>query len=307
MSPATTSEPTFAPGSWVRVKPLAEILATLDTNGLLADLPFMPEMASFCGRTFRVRSRLGKTCVDARPMEMREFASRDVLLLDGVRCGGEAHGGCERECLIFWRNAWLQPASGPDSPPSAHAEGACRPDLPITRPDGSYLCQSTALRGATRLISRGDRLSLLWWDWKQGNLSGPQVVAKSVGPNVRKLVRAIRGDWPRGGLKKTPTEALNLRAGEIVRVKPFSEIKKTLDREGKNRGLVFEPDMVPFCGRTFRVRRRVDRMISEPTGKMLTLTHTVTLEEIACTCPYTFGGCPRTELQLWREIWLSRT
>lgn len=295
------------PGSWVRIKPLAAILATLDASGAVDGLPFMPEMAVFCGRTFRVRSRLGKTCVDAKPMEMREFAGRDVLLLDGVRCGGQAHGACERECLVFWRRFWLEPVAGPDAPGSEKSvTPSALPDLPVTRPDGTYHCQSTALRGATRLITRGDRFSLLWWDWRQGNLSGTQAVVKAVAPNLRKVVRAVRGEWPRGALTKTPTEALNLQAGEIVRVKPFEEIKKTLDHQGRNRGLVFEPDMVPFCGRTFRVRRRVDRMISEPTGKMLPLTATVTLEEIACTCPYTFGGCPRTELQLWREIWLSR-
>lgn len=292
-------------GSWVRVKPLPEILAMLDAAEALEGMPFMPEMAVFCGRTFRVRARLGKTCVDARPMEMREFTRRDVFLLDGVRCGGEAHGGCERECLLFWRSEWLEPAPGTE-PGAMPPLPMSRPALSVTRQDGTYFCQSTALRGATQLISRGRRVSILWWDWRQGNLSGLQAVAKAVAPNVRKVVRAFRGSWPRGILKKTPTEALNLQAGEIVRVKPFSEIQNSLDVEGRNRGLVFEPDMVPFCGKSFRVRRRVDRMIAEPTGKMLTLTNTVTLEDIACTCPFTFGGCPRTELQLWREIWLQR-
>ena len=36
---------------WVIVKSPAEILATLDTDGMLDGLPFMPEMLELCGRT----------------------------------------------------------------------------------------------------------------------------------------------------------------------------------------------------------------------------------------------------------------
>ena len=40
-------------GEWVRVRSKEEILATLDNNGQLEGLPFMPEMFAFCGREFR--------------------------------------------------------------------------------------------------------------------------------------------------------------------------------------------------------------------------------------------------------------
>jgi hypothetical protein len=32
-------------GDWVEIRPLAEIMATLDENGALDATPFMPEMA----------------------------------------------------------------------------------------------------------------------------------------------------------------------------------------------------------------------------------------------------------------------
>jgi hypothetical protein len=38
----------------VEVKAPDEILQTLDANGALDHLPFMPEMIQFCGRRFRV-------------------------------------------------------------------------------------------------------------------------------------------------------------------------------------------------------------------------------------------------------------
>ena len=36
-------------GEWVQVRSKEEILATLDANGRLDEMPFMPEMLKFCG------------------------------------------------------------------------------------------------------------------------------------------------------------------------------------------------------------------------------------------------------------------
>ena len=41
-------------GELVEVRSESEILATLDENGELENLPFMPEMLQVCGRRFRV-------------------------------------------------------------------------------------------------------------------------------------------------------------------------------------------------------------------------------------------------------------
>ena len=32
-------------------------------------------------------------------------------MLDDLRCGGQAHGGCQAGCRLYWKEAWLQPAS----------------------------------------------------------------------------------------------------------------------------------------------------------------------------------------------------
>ena len=34
----------------------------------------------------------------------------DTVLLDGLRCGGGEHGGCQAQCLLYWKEAWLRPA-----------------------------------------------------------------------------------------------------------------------------------------------------------------------------------------------------
>ena len=65
---------------------------------------------------------------------------------------------------------------------------------------------------------------------------------------------------------KTPKEKLNLKPGEFVRVKSKEEIEGTLDRDNKNRGLLFDGVMSKYCGGTARVRARVTKIINERTG-----------------------------------------
>jgi hypothetical protein len=51
----------------------------------------------------------------------------------------------------------------------------------------------------------------------------------------------------------TPSRAINLQPGELVRVRSHKEILQTLNPESKNRELLFDGEMVPFCGKTYRV------------------------------------------------------
>src|ERR1700736_3045293 len=96
------------PGDFVEVKSPGEILQTLDADGTLDKLPFMPEMMDFCGKRFQVSQRVVKTCYYGTSSGMRKFPSDDVVLLEGLRCSGESHDGCQKACTIFWREAWLR-------------------------------------------------------------------------------------------------------------------------------------------------------------------------------------------------------
>jgi hypothetical protein len=65
--------------------------------------------------------------------------------------------------------------------------------------------------------------------------------------------------------------------------------------------------MLPFCGGTYRVLRRLDRMISEATGKLIDLEGTVILDGVICDGSHILrGGCPRANFHYWREVWLER-
>jgi len=93
-------------GELVEVRSVEEIIATLDENGRLNAMPFMPEMLQYCGRQFRVFKVAHKTCDNIQPWNMRTV--KDAVHLTGVRCDGQAHGGCDAGCLIFWHEAWLR-------------------------------------------------------------------------------------------------------------------------------------------------------------------------------------------------------
>ncbi len=47
----------FRPGEIAEIKSAPEILATLDAEGKLDGLPFMPEMLDYCGQTVTVYKR----------------------------------------------------------------------------------------------------------------------------------------------------------------------------------------------------------------------------------------------------------
>lgn len=94
-------------GDTVEVRSGTEILKTLDPDGTFEGLPFLSEMNSFCGRRFRVLKQVNKLLVEG---ERKMARIRDTVLLLGVVCDGEAHGGCQRCCPILWKKAWLRKA-----------------------------------------------------------------------------------------------------------------------------------------------------------------------------------------------------
>jgi hypothetical protein len=104
----------------------------------------------------------------------------------------------------------------------------------------------------------------------------------------------------------TPHEDLGLEPGEQVRVKAKAAIEATLSAGSRNRGLWFDGEMLRFCGGTYRVASRVERLIDERSGKLMTLrSPCVILEGVTASGEY-LAFCPQNEAILWREIWLER-
>ena len=326
-------------GDWVEVRSKEEILATLDKNGRLDELPFMPEMFAYCGQRVRVSKRAHKTCDPPSGLASRKM--QDAVHLDDLRCNGAAHGGCEAGCLIFWKEAWLKPVEGAAARRTSmrttagcteadvHA-GALRSAEAGKEP--SYVCQSTQVFQATQ--------HLPWWDPRQyledyvsGNVKLHQFFAALLFSLYSRVAGAGIGlgtpmRWAynrfqrlRGGAvyplgrgrvppgQATPTGKLDLAPGERVKVKSFDEILATLNVDARNRGLYFDPEAVPFCGKTYPVLRRVEKIVDEKTGKLVKLKgDAIILDGAVCEARYAKCRrfCPRGIYPYWREIWLER-
>jgi hypothetical protein len=110
----------------------------------------------------------------------------------------------------------------------------------------------------------------------------------------------------------SPVEAntLGLQPGELVEVRSREEITRTLDASGRHSGLTFNDEMAQHCGKQFRVRRRVTRIIDEGSGRMIQFKKNVciALEGVVCTGDRTnrLWFCRRDLYPFWREAWLRR-
>jgi hypothetical protein len=325
-------------GDWVEIRSIEEILKTLDSNGQLDGMPFMPEMFAFCGRRFQVYKRAHKTCDTVFPVRGRRV---DCAVHLETRCDGQAHGGCQAGCLIFWKEAWLKPVEACENAKEQligisgtteasvweHAKMA-----DVNNASVRYICQATQLPYATT--------SLAWWDprqyledYRSGNVGLWRIICglvyatyysfSNAGIGLGRLMRwfynrfhwlwrgprfpRITGTIPEG--QPTPSASLNLQPGELVRVKSHEEILKTLTTGGKNRGMLWDAEMVPYCGKTYRVLKRVTRIVNERTGEIQEMkSPCIILDSVVCQSRYSQCRmfCPRSIYSYWREIWLER-
>lgn len=325
----------FRAGDWVEVRSREEVLATLDADGCLEGLPFQPEMFALCGQRLRVWKGAHKTCDTINKTGGRRMSR--AVHLEGVRCDGAAHGGCQARCLLFWKDAWLKRAESESSAAgldviamSARASPAA-PDPGSEAADTVWRCQTTALFGATS--------PLPWWqlsqyiaDVRSGNFGAWHMARILFAAAYRRLVyvgigygalirlynafQKMRGGKPfaiADGLLpagvRTPSLSLALQPGEWVRVRSADDIRATLGPDKKNRGLLFDPEMVQFCGESRQVERIVTRIIDERSGRMMQMkSPCIVLKDAYCRgeCTPRRLGCPRAIDSYWHEIWLER-
>jgi hypothetical protein len=330
-------------GDWVEVKTKDEILATLDAKSQLEGMPFMPEMFRFCGQRFQVYKRAHKTCDTVFPVRGRRVHQAVHL---NTRCDGSAHGGCQAGCLIFWKEAWLKPVNGKLGESVSVTPNGTKPNSgkctesqvveATQHPDAEgvpvYSCQATQLPYFTG--------NLNWWDVRQyfedyrsGNVGLGRMLAGlvyssyynlsqagiGIGQPMRWLYDKLAPLWTKTRFPRhagpipvgrpTPTGTRNLQPGDLVRVKSHEEILATLNEESRNRGLLWDAEMVPYCGHTYRVLKRVTKIINEKTGKMQEIKNPcIILDSVVCQSRYSACRmfCPRSIYSYWREIWLDK-
>ncbi len=336
-------------GDLVEVRSKQEILRTLDKGGCMECLPFAPQMFDYCGQRFRVYKRAHKTCDTISRTGGRHLESGIHLDLrcDGKAYGG-CQAGCLLFWKEAWLKPVPSGAAGhtgAEAGPAASAgnvQAMCSEQdvLNATRMHGlpageaiRYRCQATEMLRYTTLLPWWD-LSQYVEDYRSGNVSlgrmaggliyvcyntGTQAWRDKIGKPARWLYDAfqsLRGGtpypWRKGRLPvggPAPMSDLNLQPGELVRVKSYPDVIATLDTKTNHRGMKWDAELVPFCGKTFRVRTRIDRFIDERTGKMTTLkTPAVILDGVWCQARFSECRmfCPRSIYSWWREVWLER-
>jgi hypothetical protein len=299
-------------GELVRIRSLEEISATLDANGCLDGLPFMPEMAKHCGTTGTVFRCVDKIYDYGGRKDLRRM--KYAVLIAGLRCDGSAHDGCQARCYMLWKTAWIARAEAPAAVTKRPSSSSISLGATFVKggngADRKYVCQFTELARASSRMSP--------WDPRQdlrpllaGNVT---MAAFSVAILTRLFNFAQR---LRGGIGFPPSQRrssavsvrtdLNLQPGELVRVRDPEMIFETLDRSGKNRGLWFDRDMLKHTKQHHKVLARVERIIDDASGRMLRMkTPCIILEGIDASGEQ-LGFCPQHDFPYWREAWLERS
>jgi hypothetical protein len=214
------------PGEVVEIRTYDEILSTLDQGGTLNGVPFMPEMAVYCGTRARVLRRVDKLHDWVNNAGLKRLCN--VVLLEGLRCAGVAHGGCQANCHIRWCEPWLRRVSKRGADELPRAMGEPRLDLKslTTRQDSAgvrYVCQATLLAAGGTPLKWSDPRHYLR-DLLSGNvrllpfLTGVALACFNSAQSARGGVTFPR--YATGATNESPHEGLGLQPGELVRVKP---------------------------------------------------------------------------------------
>ncbi|MBN1479174.1 hypothetical protein EH223_15895 [candidate division KSB1 bacterium] len=291
-------------GDIVTVLPFKEILKTLDQHGQLDNMPFMPEMQRFCGSTFQVARRANYVCVDGDGMRGLEH----TVFLENMYCDGSAHDGCQKSCTIFWKEAWLKSSNSTSAPNKKEMMSGSQKLKTRNEQSNRYICQSTRLAASSCLLTPLLKAKFLLKEFFSGNQRIDKFIInfcyflhyKLSKKSTNSVCRIVRGH-----AESAPRVSLNLHSSDLVEVKSLEDITDTVDTDGKNHGLVFTSEMHHFCGQRYKVLGRLDKMVSEKSGKMVTLKDTVLLENVHCygNCKF---GCARRLFHYWREIWLKK-
>jgi len=182
-------------GDLVRVHSPAEIAQTL-SQGATGGLYYIPQvMDRFGGGTFRVERRVERF-YDER--EQSVVRPRSTVTLTGVQCDGAqlpGNPGCDRACLLFWSEAWLERATVP---------ATISPSLPPDSSQGSgrfVVGDRVRLRPLDQILARvqagGDGDGIRWSTAMMAGFAEQQLRVRSVLGTAyderRGLSRAVSG------------------------------------------------------------------------------------------------------------------
>ena len=284
----------------------------------------MPEMLEHFGKEFTVTTRVERACDTVTYAGVRRLP--DTVILDDERCNGSGHAGCQAQCRLYWKEAWLEPvADGTRTRVGSSADGFDELERLVTAntttagstpEDMVFMCQ------ATELVHAGESVS--WYDigsfireLTTGNVRPlrwvyvmVRIVLHEVGLRLGLTTRGFSPFRPRQlpARRAELPAPRGLQVGELVQIRSKEKIRETLNRDGMNRGMSFDKEMVPYCGRTARVQSKVARFVDEKTGRMVELaSDAYILEGVVCRSYRSDKRwfCARAIYPWWREVWLD--
>ena len=310
------------PGDVVEVRSAAEILATLDSDAALDRMPFMPEMVPHIGRRYRVTRRVDKICDTIAATGSRRMHA--TVYLEDLRCDGSGHGGCQAGCKLYWKEAWLRRVDDGSGAVDASNGGAAKLEhlaqagTRTVREVGGdrsevWRCQATEAFNASdapedvqssTVLARTDERQ--FWSAPFHRPCGPWVHHGDCKPcRPAQAAPVARPGKPVHSRQSRSTSS----PATSCRCDPQARSRPRLTKDGQNRGLSFDREMLPYCGRTFRVKDRVRRIIDDKTGRMLNIPKDcLILDGVVCSGERSAGRwfCPRQIYPYWREAWLRR-
>jgi hypothetical protein len=100
---------------------------------------------------------------------------------------------------------------------------------------------------------------------------------------------------------------LNLKKGDLVKVRTRKEIEQTLDKNKRFQGCGFMESMWQYCGGTYKVLKRVEVVLDPWKSRLRRCRDTVALDGLFCHGdPKISTECDRTCIFYWKETWLKK-
>lgn len=142
-------------------------------------------------------------------------------------------------------------------------------------------------------------------------------LARRMNPHLKRFIKNALRRFSRWGSRRNHTIGTipekevkptneRLKSGDVVRIRSLSEIRATLDSEGRLKGCRFMPEMEQYCGSVQRVFKPLERFLNEFDYTIRQSNGMVLLENLFCQGVVEAGRCDRSCFFFWRMEWLEK-
>jgi hypothetical protein len=150
------------------------------------------------------------------------------------------------------------------------------------------------------LTGRCQRLNIIGAHTLADRIRGRIGDGLGIKSGLRRLTRRLPPASPREPLGDPSRHA----EGTWVLVRDEASVRQTLDARSRLRGLEFTEQQWATCGKVFRVRKSVRRIIDDR-GRLRPVSRTVLLADVDCAGGDGTRGCGRHCPMMYRDEWLE--